>query len=382
MPVPAARTSARSRRSLMPFRVPETGLPRRGFLAAGAGAFLCTIGGERVLLRNAGDATKADAAARRVKRPQARAAESIPGAGPTEKLTFTTPKPQPGGVAREYWIQASDFLWDIVPTRPRRDQWHGRAVQGPSVYRAFIYQQMTEGFAEPLLPPRIPGPTLHAEVGDTVVVHFRNGLSEDSGQALTMHPHGVKYNPEYDGVYLGDFTRAGGFIEPGSEFTYTWEAAPDSVGVWPYHDHGPNHTLNTFRGLFGSLIVREKGAKVPDLETVLFFHALAPPVTGLERQFQCINGRAFTGNTPTIRAKVGQDVAFHVIGMDSNFHDFHIHGHRWKDSSGTFVDTPSVGPNETLTARFTEDNPGRWLYHCHVFTHQDGGMAGWYLVEP
>ena len=27
-----------------------------------------------------------------------------------------------------------------------------------------------------------------------------------------MHPHGVKYNPEYDGVFLGDFTRAGGFV--------------------------------------------------------------------------------------------------------------------------------------------------------------------------
>jgi FtsP/CotA-like multicopper oxidase with cupredoxin domain len=40
-----------------------------------------------------------------------------------------------------------------------------------------------------------------------------------------------------------------------------------------------------------------------------------------------------------------------------------------------------VGPNETVTARFTEDNPGRWLYHCHVFSHQDG-MAGWYDVTP
>jgi FtsP/CotA-like multicopper oxidase with cupredoxin domain len=366
----------------------RNGLPRRGFLAAGAGAFLCTIGGERVLLGKAGDAAKADAAARRVPRPAsltARTAATKPppqGASPVDQLTFATPQPQAGGVAREYWIQARDALWDIVPTRPRRDQWHGVAVPGPTVYRAFVYQLMTEGFAEPAAPPAIPGPTLHAEVGDTVVVHFRNGLKERTGQALTMHPHGVKYNPEYDGVYLGDFTRAGGFIEPGAEFTYTWEATPDAVGVWPYHDHGPNHTLNTFRGLFGSVIVREKGAKVPDNESVLFFHSLAPPVTGLKRQFQCVNGRAFAGNTPTIQAKVGQDVAIHVMGMDSNFHDFHIHGHRWKDPSGTFVDTPAVGPNETITARFIEDNPGRWLYHCHVFTHQDGGMAGWYLVEP
>ena len=74
-----------------------------------------------------------------------------------------------------------------------------------------------------------------------------------------MHPHGVKYNPEYDGAYMGEFTRAGGFIAPGESFTYQWECTPDSVGAWPYHDHGPNHTLNSFRGLFGAIIVRAQG---------------------------------------------------------------------------------------------------------------------------
>lgn len=59
----------------------------------------------------------------------------------------------------------------------------------------------------------------------------------------------------------------------------------------------------------------------------------------------------------------------HAIGMNDEFHTFHVHGHRWKDASGVFVDTPTVGPSETVTARFTEDNPGRWLYHCHVFSH-------------
>ena len=106
-----------------------------------------------------------------------------------------------------------------------------------------------------------------------------------------MHPHGVRYTPDYDGVYLGDHTRVGGFIAPGEEFTYTWEATPDSVGVWPYHDHGPNHTLNTFRGAFGAIVIRERGAKVPDIEQVLFLHQLLPPVTRLPRAFQAINGR-------------------------------------------------------------------------------------------
>jgi len=346
-------------------------LPRRQFLQAGAaGAFLCTIGGTNVVVGRRGDAAKADAAAARVKRPKS--------AEPTERQIYTTPQPQPGGRAIEYWIQARTVKWSVVPTK--HDDWHDVPVPGRSTFKAAVYQLMSPGFAAPLAPPAIPGPTLYAEVGDTFVVHFRNNL-KDLNQAVTMHPHGVKYNPEYDGVYLGEYTHAGGFIAPGEEFTYTWECTPQSVGAWPYHDHGPNHTLNTFRGMFGGLVVREKGVKGPDVEHIIFFHQLQPPVTGLARAFQCINGRAYAGNTPTLRARVGDDVALHVIGMDNNFHDFHIHGHRWEDGSGGFTDNPSVGPNETATARFVEDNPGRWLYHCHVFSHQDGGMAGWYLVE-
>ena len=113
---------------------------------------------------------------------------------------------------------------------------------------------------------------LTAEVGDVLVVHFRNGDTK-LRQAVTMHPHGVKYNPEYDGAYMGEFTRAGGFIAPGESFTYQWECTPDSVGAWPYHDHGPNHTLNTFRGLFGSIVVRPRGREVAGSRV----HAVRPP---------------------------------------------------------------------------------------------------------
>jgi FtsP/CotA-like multicopper oxidase with cupredoxin domain len=350
---------------------------RRRFLQAGAGtALLCTIGGRDFALRSAKDAEAADAAARAVARPR-----QAPGAAgeAADALRFGTPEPQPGGVRREYWIQARAATWDIAPTG--RDDWHGHAIGKPRAFKAVVYQLMTPGFAQPAGPAAMPGPTLVAEVGDTIVVHFRNN-AQALGQALTMHPHGVRYTPDYDGVYLGGHTRAGGFIAPGEEFTYTWEAAPDSVGAWPYHDHGPNHTLNSQRGLFGCIVVREKGDPGPDAEFPLFLHALQPPVTGLRRSFQCINGRAGAGNTPTLRAKVGQDVAMHVFGGDNFFHDFHVHGHRWQDSGGAFVDTQTIGPSEGITARWTEDNPGRWLYHCHVFSHQDAGMAGWYFAEP
>jgi FtsP/CotA-like multicopper oxidase with cupredoxin domain len=341
---------------------------RRSFFGlAGGAALLCTIGGEEVEVSSPRSLRQADAAAARVRRPRAAAAQNVPQL-----------QPAPGGVRREYWIQAETVSWPIVPTH--RDEWHNRKVPGRQRYRAYVYREMTEGFAGYARPVNIPGPTLFAEVGDVLVVHFRNA-DDKLRQAVTMHPHGVKYNPEYDGAYMGEFTRAGGFIAPGETFTYQWECVPEAAGLWPYHDHGPNHTLNTFRGLFGAVVVRPKGAKPPDRTYTLFAHQLPPPVTGIPRNFQCINGRAYAGNTPTLRARMGEDVEIHAIGMDSNFHTFHIHGHRWKDPAGANVDNPAMGPNETVTARFVEDNPGRWLYHCHVFTHQDAGMAGWYVVD-
>jgi FtsP/CotA-like multicopper oxidase with cupredoxin domain len=346
-------------------------LDRRSFLGVSAGAgLLCTLEGVPLSEATKEDVAASDATARSMRKP--------PGAKAAAN-EFPTPVPQPGGKLREYWVQARPRTWNIAP-ETKTDEWMKKRITGRrSAFRGLVYQRMTAGFAAEYGPPAIPGPILRGEVGDVIKVHFRNADSRFE-QALTMHPHGVRYNPEYDGSYLGDFTRAGGFIEPGEEFTYLWECTPDSVGVWPYHDHGPNHTLNTMRGLFGALVITEKGEKLPDVEQVLFLHALLPNVTNLDRAFQAMNGRVGAGNTPHVKAKVGQDVAFHVIGMDNNFHTFHIHGHRWKDTGGAYTDCPTVGPNETITARFVEDNPGRWLYHCHVFSHQTG-MAGWYDVS-
>jgi FtsP/CotA-like multicopper oxidase with cupredoxin domain len=342
---------------------------RRSFFGlAGGAALLCTIGGQEVEVSGRNGLEKADALAAKVRRPRAAAAQDVPQL-----------QPAPGGIRREYWIQAETARWEITPTG--RDEWHNRRIPGRNAYTAFVYREMTAGFADYAGAVSIPGPTLFAEVGDVLVVHFRNA-DRELRQAVTMHPHGVKYNPEYDGAYMGEFTRAGGFVAPGESFTYQWECTPDSEGAWPYHDHGPNHTLNTFRGLFGAIIVRPRGAKWPDRTYTVFAHQLPPPITRLQGNFHCLNGRAYAGNTPTLTARAGQDVEINAFGMDSNFHTFHIHGHRWKDPAGACVDNPAMGPNESVTARFVEDNPGRWLYHCHVFTHQDAGMAGWYVVEP
>ena len=159
---------------------------RRSFFQLGAGhALLCTIGGEQVVLAKPGAAAKA----RRGRRPRARARRRAPRARAAQ---FPTPEPAPGGVRREYWIQARTVGWNIVPTG--RDDWHGRKIGGKTTFRAYVYQEMTAGFAAPKGGVDMPGPTLYAEVGDLLVVHFRNADTK-LRQAVTMHPHGVRYSP-------------------------------------------------------------------------------------------------------------------------------------------------------------------------------------------
>ena len=44
------------------------------------------------------------------------------------------------------------------------------------------------------------------------------------------------------------------------------------------------------------------------------------------------------------------------------------------------MDTQTVGPAESFKVRWREEDPGTWLYHCHVESHMMAGMIGLYHV--
>jgi FtsP/CotA-like multicopper oxidase with cupredoxin domain len=358
-------------------------MDRRGFLALGGGMFFCTLAGQKISADEgqidvdkhakglavppkvaAAEAAGAGGAA------YAGHAEGALGGGTTELAAFTV-----NGPAREYWIQAEPVEWDIVPTG--RDQMMDMPIKGKTKFTAWAYRAYTPNFKKPLGPAKVPGPLLEVSVGETLVVHFRNKLKSP----VTMHPHGIFYSNEMDGGYKGKFTEPGGFVQHNRTFTYVWEAKPGTEGTWLYHDHGPMDPLPVFKGLFGPLVIRAPGEQAPEAEFFLGFHAWEPPITGLKENFSCINGRAYAGNTPDLHAKVGQRVGFHVYGLDNFFHTFHLHGHRWTEPDGSIVDTKTFGPADSFRLEFVEDNPGRWFYHCHVFTHFHMGMNGWYIVD-
>ena len=198
-----------------------------------------------------------------------------------------------------------------------------------------------------------------------------------------MHPHGIFYSNEMDGGYKGKFTDPGGFVQHNRTFTYVWEAKPGTEGTWLYHDHGPMDPLPVFKGP-----VRPAGRSAPPAsrrrkrEFFLGFHSWEPPITGLKENFSCINGRAYAGNTPDLHAKVGAAGRLPRLRRSTTSSTpSTCTGTAGPTPTASIIDTKTFGPADSFRLEFVEDNPGRWFYHCHVFTHFHMGMNGWYIVD-
>jgi FtsP/CotA-like multicopper oxidase with cupredoxin domain len=182
----------------------------------------------------------------------------------------------------------------------------------------------------------------------------------------------VRYKPSSDGAYVPGFSGRDGDVKPGQTWTYRLEAVKASAGVWPYHDHSPSMEQSIAGGLYGTLSILGRHDRRPDREFVVYFEN--------SPSFAMIDGRAFVGNTPVMRSRVGDLVQWDVLAMGSEHHTFHVHGHRWREH-GTPLDTKTLGPAESFRIRWRENSPGTWLYHCHVEQHMMLGMVGIYRVS-
>jgi plastocyanin len=126
----------------------------------------------------------------------------------------------------------------------------------------------------------------------------------------------------------------------------------------------------------------------------------------------CINGRQYLGNTPTIVSGRSTLMRFGVVGMGSEFHTFHLHGHRWvtpgpdgntppaiqnsvqKTAVSQFEDTRTFGPANSFVFTINgasgsfmraggssaDNSLGEWHMHCHVLMHMMMGMMGSLLI--
>ena len=96
-----------------------------------------------------------------------------------------------------------------------------------------------------------------------------------------------------------------------------------------------------------------------------------------------INGAA-SPNIPPITVREGQVVRLHIVNDTAEYHPMHLHGHTMSvlsrngepvTGSPVRLDSVLVGPNETWDVVFLADNPGLWMFHCHVLLHASFGLT-------
>jgi hephaestin len=95
-----------------------------------------------------------------------------------------------------------------------------------------------------------------------------------------------------------------------------------------------------------------------------------------------INGYQFA-NGPLMQMTRGQHVRWYLLSLGEgiNFHTPHWHGNTVL-IGGQRTDVATLAPASMLTADMVPDDPGIWLFHCHVSDHMETGMVARYQVLP
>ena len=251
-----------------------------------------------------------------------------------------------------------------------------------TVFGTVVYRRYTRNWRKPIanVPAGsgnsnlMPGPLIRARAGDRLRVHFKN-LDTAFNRSHSMHFHGVHYKPSSDGAFVPGVSGRDGDVKPGQTWTYKLTAGDDSVGAWPYHDHGPSMHESIEGGMWGMLSILGQRERAP-----------GPRV----RRGLLADGQLPGDRRPRVRRQhAGVPLARRrprPVGRDGDgLRAPHLPRPRApleeRDAASTSTRRRSARPSRSAI-RWREDAPGTWLYHCHVETHMEAGMIGTYQVSP
>jgi uncharacterized cupredoxin-like copper-binding protein len=262
------------------------------------------------------------------------------------------------GETKVFDLKAEHLQWEVLP---------GEFVD------AYGYAG-ADGQAE------VPGPLIRVTEGDHVRINFTNELPEPT----VIHFHGPKLPNGMDGV--ADVTQKR--IEPGATFAYEFTASPS--GTFMYHTHY-NSAEQEGKGLYGIFQVDPKGGPRVQADHEVF--QILSELGG----YYLINGKSFPATEP-IEAKAGERVLIHLVNLGQMTHPMHMHGAPFQivGTDGYPVpagqeltkDVINIGPGERYDLLMSSDNPGTWLFHCHILTHvqnhgvEPGGMLTVVKIDP
>ncbi len=94
--------------------------------------------------------------------------------------------------------------------------------------------------------------------------------------------------------------------------------------------------------------------------------------------FWTINGKVVSEHAhhePLLVLRRGSSQVLELVNETSWHHPIHLHGHVFRVlPDGHWADTVLLDPDSRAEIALVADNPGDWMFHCHVLEHQATGM--------
>ncbi|NGX51519.1 MAG: Copper resistance protein A [Chlamydiae bacterium] len=231
----------------------------------------------------------------------------------------------------------------------------------------------------------VPGPMIELSQGDRVRIYVTNKLPAPT----SVHWHAVLIPCGMDGV--AGVTQPA--IPPGETFLYEF-IFPNS-GTFMYHPHFDSMTQEGM-GLTGMILVHEREAdpaKRPTRDFAIMLHEWSikvgtakPDTLKMDFNILTMNGKVMPATEPLV-AELGDRVWIRYGNLSAmDHHPIHLHGYSFKiiGSDGGWAKDRSVLLPETTvlvpvgTAKvieFLADNPGDWIFHCHMTHHTMNQMS-------
>jgi len=232
----------------------------------------------------------------------------------------------------------------------------------------------------------VPGPLIELAEGDKVRIYVTNKLPTPT----TIHWHGVLLPCGMDGV--AGLTQPA--IDPGQ--TYLYEFIFPYAGTFMYHPHYDTMTQEGM-GLNGMIIVHKRQsdpAQRPDRDFAILLHEWSIPVgTSKPNPFEMtdfniltMNGKVMPSTEPLV-ADIGDTIWIRYGNLSAmDHHPIHLHGYAFKiigTDGGWAKDKSVLVPETTVlvptgSAKVIEllaNNPGDWVFHCHMTHHMMNQMG-------
>ncbi|KAF1486830.1 Coagulation factor VIII, partial [Pygoscelis antarcticus] len=325
---------------------------------------------------------------------------------------------------RRYYIGAVETTWDYMHSdhlsmlqAPASMLEHpGPQPPTPGVppwYRKAVFVEYPDAlFTQPKPKPAwmgLLGPTIRAEVYDTVVITFKNLAS----RPYNLHAIGVSYWKASEGAGYEDETsqpeKEGDRVDPGKTHTYIWEIQQNqgpTDGDSPCLTHSYSSNTDSVKdinsGLIGALLVCRPGTLASDgnedtqQEFVMLFAvfdegkswyskssspAAPQPLPHNRTELHTINGY-INGSLPGLTLCLKKQVQWHVIGLGTGpevhsiffeAHTFLVRSHR--------LSSLEISPATYLTAQTMPGTAGWFRLFCQILSHQQAGMEAIVKVE-